>query len=209
MFPAGPVGQVFPTHHQQTTPCWSAPVVSHRLLANGTICLKGTLATRHFCVVKLILCFPLLCAFGLWADEAQNRAAIDKVIAALNDPAQRAGLFTKDVDSNVDFDRLVDLHKKNSLSPGVLIGTDETWTEMTIPRVVSGSIRFITPDVAIVHGASTIRGAVTLASSVVAPVCDEERRTGVADMCGPGLPSDARHKQTNQPVKRPATGTTA
>jgi hypothetical protein len=116
--------------------------------------------------VKLILCFPLLCAFGLWADEAQNRAAIDKVIAALNDPAQRAGLFTKDVDSNVDFDRLVDLHKKNSLSPGVLIGTDETWTEMTIPRVVSGSIRFITPDVAIVHGASTIRGAVTLASSV-------------------------------------------
>ena len=121
---------------------------------------------RHFCVVKLILCFPLLCAFGLWADEAQDRAAIDKAIAALNDPAQRAGLFTKDADSSVDLGRLLDLHRKNSSSRGFVIGMDETWTEMTVPRVVSGSIRFVTPDVAIVDGASTIRGAVTLAPSV-------------------------------------------
>jgi hypothetical protein len=49
---------------------------------------------RHFCVVKLILCFPLVCALGLWADEAQNNLAIDKVInrglkrtrVSVNDP---------------------------------------------------------------------------------------------------------------------------
>jgi len=45
--------------------------------------LKGTSAPRHFRVVKLILCLPLFCAVGLWADEAQDRAAIDQAIAAL------------------------------------------------------------------------------------------------------------------------------
>ena len=49
---------------------------------------------------------------------------------------------------------------------GIVIEMNEPWTELTIPRVVSGSIRFITPSVAIVDGASTIRGAVTLAPSV-------------------------------------------
>jgi hypothetical protein len=123
--------------------------------------------------VKLILCFSLFCAVGLWADESQDRAAIDEVIAALNDPVQRVRLLTQDVDSGVDFDRLVDLHtnmmrycQEDSLSLGVLIGRNEPWTELTVPRVVSGRIRFITPTVAIVDGASTIRGAVILAPSV-------------------------------------------
>src|SRR5450432_2364450 len=100
------------------------------------ILLKGTLAMRHFCVVKPILCFSLVCALGLWADDAQNNAAIDKVIADLNDSAQRVGLFTRDADSHVDFDHLIDLHRKDSLSTGVVIGMNETWTEMTVPRVV-------------------------------------------------------------------------
>ena len=121
---------------------------------------------RHFCGVILILSFSLLCAFGLWADEAQDRTAIDKVIATLNDPVQRAGLLARDVDSSVDFDRLIDLHRKHPLAPGVVIGMNEPWTEFTVPRVVSGTILFITPSVAIVDGASTIRGAVTLAPSV-------------------------------------------
>jgi hypothetical protein len=64
--------------------------------------------------VKPILCFSLFCAVGLWADEARDRAAIDKAIAALNDPVQRANVLTKDVDSSVDFDRLIDLHCNNS-----------------------------------------------------------------------------------------------
>jgi len=121
---------------------------------------------RHFCGVKLSVCFSLFCAVGLWADETQDRAAIDRVIAALNDPVQRAGLLTSDVDSGVDFDRLIDLHRKDTLSVGVVIGINETWTELTVPRAVSGRIRFITPSVAMVDGASTIRGAVTLAPRV-------------------------------------------
>jgi hypothetical protein len=38
------------------------------------------------------------------------------------------------VDSGVDFDRLVDLHKKDSLFVGVVIGMNEPWTELTVPQ---------------------------------------------------------------------------
>ena len=61
---------------------------------------------RHFCGIKLILCFPLFFAVGLFADEAHDRAVIDKVIAPLNNPVHRAGLFTKEADAGLDFDRL-------------------------------------------------------------------------------------------------------
>ncbi len=116
--------------------------------------------------MKAILCIPLLFAVGLSADEAQDRAAIDKVISGLNDPAQRSALFTKDADSAVDFDRLVDLHKRKFSPSGAIFGTDDTWSQLTVPRVVSGNIHFIKPDVAMVDGASTIDGAITLARSV-------------------------------------------
>src|SRR5262245_58009001 len=43
---------------------------------------------------------------------------------------------------------------------------NEPWTVMTVPRVVSAKIRFITPDVAIVDEATTVEGAVTLTRSV-------------------------------------------
>ena len=159
---------------------------------------------RHFCVVKLILCFPLVCALGLWADEAQTHADIDKVITDLNDPVQRVGLFTKDADSQVDFDHLVDLHRKGSLSTGVAIGMNETWTEMTVPRVLSGRIRLITPDVAIVDAASTIRGAVTLTPSVPLLVVMKKEggqwRIAAVRACTPahvGTP-DSRNRPINQ-----------
>jgi hypothetical protein len=54
---------------------------------------------------------------------------------------------------------------------------NEPWTELTVPRVVSGRIRFITADVAIVDGASTIRGAVTLTPSV--PLLFVMKKSGV------------------------------
>jgi hypothetical protein len=100
------------------------------------------------------------------------------VIAALNDPVRRAGLLTGDVDSGVDFDRLIDLHRKYSLSVGAVVGMNEPWKELTIPRLVSGSIRFITPSIAIVDGASTIRGAVTFAPRV--PLLFVMRKDGAA-----------------------------
>jgi hypothetical protein len=115
--------------------------------------------------MKLMLASALFLTMRLLADEAGDRDAITKVIAAVNDPAQRARLFTKDVDTAIDFDRLIDLHL-TCPSCSVVNGRTETWREMTAPRVVSTSIRFITPDVAIVDAVSTVRGAVTLAESV-------------------------------------------
>jgi hypothetical protein len=43
---------------------------------------------------------------------------------------------------------------------------NETWTQLTAPRVVNEKIRFVTQDVATVDGASTIDGAITLARRV-------------------------------------------
>jgi hypothetical protein len=116
--------------------------------------------------MKMVLASALFLTIGLWADEAGDRDAITKVIAAVNDPVLRPRLFTKDVDTAVDFNRLIDLHLLCSSCAGDVIGMNERWREMTVPRIVSSSIRFITPDVAMVDGASTIRGAVTLAESV-------------------------------------------
>jgi hypothetical protein len=116
--------------------------------------------------VRALLCLPLLIATSLRADEAKDRASIQKVIAALNEPAQRAALFTRDATSDVDFDQLIDLHRPDRFTPIRPIGINEPWTEFTLPRVVSGTIRFVTADVATVDAASTITGAVTLAPSV-------------------------------------------
>ncbi len=118
--------------------------------------------------MRLFLSLVWLCAAGLRAENAQDRTAIDRLITALNNPAARARLL-EGVDSRVDFDRLIDLHRRSSLPGGVIIGMDEPWTDLTAPRVVSGAIQFITPAVAVVDGASIIRGAVMLAPRVPLP----------------------------------------
>jgi hypothetical protein len=115
--------------------------------------------------MKVILVLALFSITRLWADEAGDREVITQVISALNDPVQRPHLFTKDADTAVDFSRLIDLHL-TCLSCGVVHGRTETWREMTVPRIVSSNIRFVTPEVALVDGASTVRGAVTLVARV-------------------------------------------
>jgi hypothetical protein len=112
-------------------------------------------------VRNLFWLLPLYAAC-LWADEAADRAAIDQALSALNDPAQRAGLYTKEADSAVDFDHLLQLHRRYSAIMIGGAGGNEPWITLTVPRIVSGAIRFITTDVAMVDGASTIDGAVTL-----------------------------------------------
>jgi hypothetical protein len=116
--------------------------------------------------MRTLLAFLLLSGATLWAaDEAADRAAIDNVIAALNDAAQRPALFTKSPDSKVDFENLINLHLTNT--PGANVaGMNETWQVLTVPKVVSGKIRFITPAVATVEGASTVDGAVTMTRRV-------------------------------------------
>ncbi len=88
----------------------------------------------------------------------------------------------------MDFDRLVDLHRLNS-SNNVVIGMNEPWTQMTIPRIASERIRFITADVAIVDGASRLDEAVTLARRVPPSFRDEEGRSRLADHCCPAVNS--------------------
>ena len=114
--------------------------------------------------MRVIICLAALFAIMLKADEVTDRAAIDAVIEAVNNPLQRTRLFTKDLDSTVNFDRLIDLHLASSAT--VPVGTPEPWRLLTEPHIVSGAIRFITPDVAMVDAASTVRGAVTLAETV-------------------------------------------
>jgi hypothetical protein len=137
------------------------------VVGSGSVTLpKGIRPLQHFLSMKAILFLSLFLAIALQADEAQDRAAIDKLIAALNDPAKRANLFVKDADSAINFDRLIELHRLPAPSPGAVIGMNESWTQLTAPHVVSERIRFVTQDVATVDGASTIDGAITLARRV-------------------------------------------
>ena len=64
--------------------------------------------------MRVIICLAALFAIMLKADEITDRAAIDAVIEAVNNPLQRIRLFTKDLDSTVNFDRLIDLHLASS-----------------------------------------------------------------------------------------------
>ena len=128
--------------------------------------MKGFSTTQHFYRMKPILLLPLLAACAAQADPAEDRAAIDKLILALNEPAHRVEFFTKDAHSSVDFDRLIDLHSRRAGSMPDVFGMEESWTVLTVPRVVSGPIHFLGRKAATVDGASTIDGAVTLARRV-------------------------------------------
>jgi hypothetical protein len=112
--------------------------------------------------VKALLCLLAPLVAALAADVQTDRLAIEAAIAAVNDPELRPAAFTADAHSDVDFDRLIDLHWK----PAIVIGMDEPWRNLTVPRIVSGKIFLIAPGVAVADCASTIRGAVTLAERV-------------------------------------------
>jgi len=101
----------------------------------------------------------------LAADKAQDVAGIDFTIAALNNAYSRASLCTQDAVIRVDFENLIELHTRRPIIPAV-IGLDESWTILTIPQVVSGPIRFTTPDIAEVQGASRVANATTLVPRV-------------------------------------------
>lgn len=135
---------------------------------------------RHQASVKAILCLPLAFASFAYADEVADRVAIDHTIAALNDLPRRAALFTQDADASSELARLPKVRPFLVLrsaadaepsppadSPTVTISKDP-WGEATInfpgtaslppanilaPRIASGYIRFITPDVALADGA--------------------------------------------------------
>jgi hypothetical protein len=125
-------------------------------------------------LVKTILCLPLLFAPYATADEATDRAAIDRTIAALNELPRRGGLFTEDADAFAELDRLprVAAPTFRTPDPPTVSISHEPWgeaaihfpamapgavVEITNPRISSGAIRFITSDVALAEAAWTYK----------------------------------------------------
>jgi hypothetical protein len=78
-------------------------------------------------------------------------------------------LFAADADS--EFDRLALLDRQ-------LLGlSNEPWSEVTAPGVTIRSIRFVTPDVALIDAANTQYGSVILQTRI--PVLLVMRREGI------------------------------
>jgi len=126
-----------------------------------------------------ILWIVLISTACLWSGESGDRAAIDRSISALNEMPRRTDLFTPDAHATSLLDRLwkgkrlsfrvrtrLDGGESSATSvrPNVTI-SHEPWGEATIsmptmpvevvnPKIVSQVIRLITPDVALVDGAS-------------------------------------------------------
>jgi hypothetical protein len=116
---------------------------------------------RHYGSMKSIFVLWFLFAAFARADEASDRAAIDRVIAALNDPqTPPATLFTSDADSAAELARL------SRLDRAMAGASRQPWSEVTRPRIVSRAIRFITAEVALADAAETQYGSVILARSV-------------------------------------------
>ena len=133
---------------------------------------KGLQLTRHRASFA-ILCVPLLFASYASAEEAADRAAIGRVIAALNEssnePSQQAAIFTADGNAaselallrrvNRPF-RIVGPSEGSVAMPTVTI-SKEPWGEARInfppaeSRTANRSITFITSDVAMAEGACT------------------------------------------------------
>jgi hypothetical protein len=113
--------------------------------------------------MRTSVAFVLLVAISvLLASEPADRADIEHLIGALNDPhatdLDRANLFT--TDSQNELGRLADVDRR------MVHGAGEPWSEVTTPRFVIQSIRFITADVAVVDAENTQYGSVVLAVKV-------------------------------------------
>ena len=126
--------------------------------------------------MKAFPCIPLLFATLACADTTADRAAIERVVGAVivgpTDSGAKPGsrLFTADADSELD--RLLDLDRR------LLELSREPWSEITSPRLVIQSIRFVTPDVALVNAANTHYGSMILARRI--PVLFVMKKEGTA-----------------------------
>jgi hypothetical protein len=104
--------------------------------------------------MKAFLCLTLVFAACAWADEAADRQAIEHVIALLNEHSPPAALFTADSDGRAALERLHPWDRDRVRRPAVVI-SHEPWGEANISwiapcgPIVSRSVRFITPEVAL------------------------------------------------------------
>jgi hypothetical protein len=109
-----------------------------------------------------VVCILLISASAVSASEREDRVEIERVISTLNasqaTATERARLFTKDAQNELD--RLASLDRQ------MVQGADQPWSEVTTPHMVIQSIRFVTPDVALVDAVNAQYGSVNLVVKV-------------------------------------------
>jgi hypothetical protein len=98
--------------------------------------------------LKTLRWIPFLLAAAAWADEAADRAAIQKVVIAFNHPHERAGVLAKDANLS-------------SLARYAGPETSQVLFE-------SHDVRFVTPDVAVVDASGSQYGSLILKHSMAA-----------------------------------------
>ena len=92
-----------------------------------------------------MLCLSILVATCAWADDATDREAIERLIAAVNNHSKPlADVFTANAPEN---------------ERSMLSAHEQPWSEITSPRLTSRSIRFISPHVALVECTNTQYGS--------------------------------------------------
>jgi hypothetical protein len=106
--------------------------------------------------MKALVALALLCATLVFAegpaDQAADRTAIEKVIGSLSTAKPVSILFTPDAES--------DLGRLTAMNRTMTDAANQPWSELTPPLLVIDSVRFITPDVALVNAANTQIGTV-------------------------------------------------
>jgi hypothetical protein len=103
--------------------------------------------------MRTLIAILLLCAGLAFADTPADRTAIEQVINSLSTANPVSVLFTADADSQLD---------RLTQQPA-----DEIWSEVfhptnRRPHLAIQSIRFLTPEVALVDAASIQIGSITL-----------------------------------------------
>ena len=105
--------------------------------------------------MRASLLWPVFVAAAIaCAGEREERTDIERVIRALNDGQRRDLLSTPEAQQ--EFDQLSKLAHRLLQSP------DVPWSEVTRPSMIIQSVRFITPDVALVDAVNTQYGSVIL-----------------------------------------------
>jgi hypothetical protein len=104
-------------------------------------------------VMRALIATVLLCAVLAWADTPADRSAIEQVVKSLSTANPVSVLFTADADSQLDQLTQPPAH--------------EPWSEVFRatngrPSIAVGSIRFLTPEVALVDAVSTRVGSTVI-----------------------------------------------
>ena len=104
----------------------------------------------------------ILLAACAWAEEASDRAAIEKVVIAFNHPEERAAVLARDADLG-------------PLPPGY---GPEPWSEISSPHFASHRVLFVTQDVAVVDASASLYGTMILKRTVPAIFVMRREATG-------------------------------